>query len=152
MCLLPAAGLDAQQLAMVKAGQIQAWRAAAADTVFVVNFWATWCEPCVAELPAFDRLQEEFSGKPLRIVLVDLDFKKQIDKRLLPFLEKNRPKPQVVFMDESNPNNWIDQVSPDWSGAIPATWIVGGKNRTDRLLEKKLSYTELRKAVRQAMQ
>jgi len=60
------------------------------DTTYVYNFWATWCAPCIAELPSFIKLQETYKDKPFKLVLVSLDFSKSVEKSLLPFLEKNK--------------------------------------------------------------
>lgn len=91
------------------------------DTLYVFNFWATWCAPCVKELPYFEKAFEVYRKAPVRIMLVSLDAKKKLDTQLLPFLEKRKLKNQVILLSHPNANEWIDKVSPDWSGAIPAT-------------------------------
>ena len=55
------------------------------DTTYVVNFWATWCKPCVAELPYFEQLTETYKGQKVKVLLVSLDFSKQIESKLLTF-------------------------------------------------------------------
>ncbi len=93
------------------------------DTVYIVNFWATWCKPCVAELPHFESLTENFADQPVKVLLVSLDFENQIESKLKPFLAEHQLHSEVVMLYERNPNDWIDQVDPSWSGAIPATLI-----------------------------
>lgn len=99
------------------------------DTTYVVNFWATWCKPCVAELPYFEKLQEEYKDKKVKVLLVSLDFSTQIEKKLVPFMEKRKLKSEVIVLDDPDANGWIDKVNPKWSGAIPATVIYQGKKR-----------------------
>lgn len=94
------------------------------DDLYVINFWATWCRPCVAELPYFDELQEEYADRHVKVLLVTLDFVEDMDSRVLPFLERRGPSSEVVLLDEPKPNSWIDKVSSEWSGAIPATVFV----------------------------
>ncbi|MFN4122017.1 MAG: TlpA disulfide reductase family protein [Flavobacteriales bacterium] len=91
------------------------------DTLYDFNFWATWCAPCVKELPYFEKALEVYSKAPIRILLVSLDAKKKMDTQLMPFLEKRNLKNEVILLSHPNANEWIDKVSPDWSGAIPAT-------------------------------
>lgn len=143
LLIIPTALSAQDTIPFVHLPQIAAWREAAAqtDTVYIVNFWATWCEPCVAELPSFERLNQAYSNQPVRVVLLSMDLKKQVKTKLIPFVQRNQLKSQVLFMDERTPNKWINAVTPEWSGAIPATWIVGRKG--ERFHEGKLSYEEL---------
>jgi thiol-disulfide isomerase/thioredoxin len=99
------------------------------DTTYVINFWATWCKPCVEEMPYFEQLHEKYNGGKVKVLLVSLDFRSQLEKRVIPFVEKRNLQPQVVLLDAGNPNKWIDLVDPSWSGAIPATLFIHGKNR-----------------------
>lgn len=98
------------------------------DSLYVVNFWATWCKPCVEELPDFQAVQSEMKGKPVVFLYVSLDFKSQLNSRVLPFLKK-QPLQEVLLLSSGNPDAWINRVSEEWSGAIPATlfWKQGRK-------------------------
>lgn len=92
------------------------------NTTYVVNFWATWCAPCVKELPCFEKLNTE--NKNVKVILVSLDFKDQINSRLVPFLKKKALKSEVVVLTDKNYNTWLPQVDKNWSGSIPATLIL----------------------------
>lgn len=113
------------------------------DTTFVINFWATWCVPCVAELPYFEQLRDAYQYKNVSVNLVSLDFVKNKDRVLLPFLEKKKIKSRVVLLDEPNYNAWIDRVDPSWSGALPATVIINNKQKLYLFLEKEVTFAEL---------
>lgn len=143
--------LQAQVIPFIKADDLLRWKNTANDTVYVINFWATWCAPCVAELPAFEQLHREYAGKKVKVILVSNDFKKHVDTKVKPFLEKKQLQSEVVFMDEPTPNTWITRVNADWSGAIPATLIVAKGRGVELFFEKQLSYKQLRRAVRSAL-
>ncbi|NLO70620.1 MAG: redoxin domain-containing protein [Porphyromonadaceae bacterium] len=99
------------------------------DTTYVVNFWATWCAPCIAEIPYFEEVGEKYKDKKLKILMVSLDFPSHIKSRLIPFMKKENMKNEVVLLDDPNSNRWIPLVDKDWSGAIPATLIYNDCKR-----------------------
>ena len=115
------------------------------DSLYVINFWATWCAPCVKEIPYFERLAEEFADRKLKVILINLDFSNHYESRLLPFVEKNGVKSKIVMLDDPDSNRWINQVDPSWSGAIPATLIYNKSER--KFFEKEFTYEELKEAV-----
>ncbi len=145
--LLWAAQLMAQDIPFIQRDQINRWINTESDTIFVINFWATWCAPCVAELPAFEKLNKEYAKDKVQVVLVNNDFKKQVNSKVVPFVKKKNLQSRVVFMDEPNPNNWINLVSTEWSGSIPATLIVSKRKNKVLFFEKPLEYHELEKLV-----
>lgn len=99
------------------------------DTVYVVNFWATWCVPCVAELPFFEAINKKNKGKYFKMVLVSMDSPKTLETRVLPFLSKNNIETNVILLADSKTYKWIDSVDPNWSGAIPITLFLKGEKK-----------------------
>lgn len=111
------------------------------DTTYVVNFWATWCKPCVMELPAFEKITLDYSDKKVIVLLVSLDFPDKIESQVMPFIKKRNVNSEVVLLDDADANSWIPKVSNDWSGAIPATVIYKNNNR--KFYEQSFSFEEL---------
>jgi len=99
------------------------------DTTYVINFWATWCKPCVKELPYFEALHENFKGEKIKVILVSLDFKKDVESKLIPFVEEHKLKSDVVALTDHKYNEWIDKVDPEWGGAIPVTVVYNQQQR-----------------------
>jgi thiol-disulfide isomerase/thioredoxin len=108
------------------------------DKIYVVNFWATWCAPCIKELPYFEVLDQR---EDVEVLLVSLDFPKHKESRLLPFIKKNKLQSKVVLLDDANENYWINDIHPNWSGAIPAT-IVYNRHKRD-FYERSFTQNEL---------
>ncbi|MEX0813961.1 MAG: TlpA disulfide reductase family protein [Chitinophagales bacterium] len=113
----------------------------------VYNFWATWCKPCVEEIPYFEKINAEYKEKGVRVVFVSLDFKSQYEKKLLPFVEKNEMKSEVLLLDAPDYNNWLDKISTKWSGAIPATLIVNNNTGRWDFYEQSFTYNELKSTI-----
>jgi thiol-disulfide isomerase/thioredoxin len=99
------------------------------DTVYVINFWATWCSPCVAEIGFFEELHKSSSDRKLQVILVNLDFPNQIDQRVKPFIIEKKLSAPVINMQDLDYNSWIPLVDSTWTGAIPATLIFKKEKR-----------------------
>ncbi len=116
------------------------------DVTYIVNFWATWCMPCIEELPYFEEITKKYPKDKVKVILVSLDMQKQVESRLLPFIKKKKLKSEVVYLDDIDANSWINKVDPDWSGAIPATVIYKNKNR--KFYERSFTFTELENEIK----
>lgn len=114
------------------------------DVLYVVNFWATWCGPCVKELPHFMEVYEEFkSNKKFKMVLVSLDDSDNLETAVKSFIVRMNLKGELYLLDDiKKMNEWIPAVNQDWSGSIPATLVI--KNgQTLSFDSKELSKDEL---------
>ena len=118
------------------------------DKPLVVNFWATWCAPCVKELPYFQKLHQE--NPNIKVVTVSLDFDKQVESKLKPFLKKKNYSFVTTYMADKKFNNWISKVDENWSGAIPATWIING-NKGVFVEQEFASFEELNQFVNESL-
>jgi len=99
------------------------------DKVHVVNFWATWCAPCVKELPYFEIINKTYTDKNVEVLLVSLDFPRQYETKLKPFLKEKQLTSKVICFDDVDQNTWIPAIDEDWSGALPATLIYKKNKR-----------------------
>ncbi|MDW8219462.1 MAG: TlpA disulfide reductase family protein [Bacteroidota bacterium] len=122
------------------------------DTVRIINFWATTCRPCVEELPYFERIYRAYAipvgqAKPVQVVLVSLDFARDVQAKVIPFVQKHGLTAKVVFWGTPKSEE-IEAVDTQWTGAIPATIIVGTREGQRQFLEKKLSFEELENLVK----
>lgn len=114
------------------------------DNTYVINFWATWCAPCIKELPYFEQLHKD--NPKVKVILVSLDSRKDLEKKLIPFVAKKQLTAEVILLSDKDYNAWLDKIDDSWSGAIPATLIISGKRElfAEREFE---NFTELNNYV-----
>lgn len=131
----------AQQAEVVKFDRLEELLTRKSDKIQVVNFWATWCAPCVHELPYFQSLEAR-QDPAVQITLVNLDYADKLD-RVNAFLVKKKISSKVLLLDELDYNAWIDRVDPSWGGAIPATLFINTSTGQRKFVDRELTESEL---------
>lgn len=138
--------MEAQSIPVMNYEQLENYLNKDNDKVRLVNFWATWCKPCIEELPDFLKLNQELRTANFELVLVSLDFSNQIEKRVIPFVKKYNIKATVIVLDDPDANTWINKVDPSWDGAIPVSLILhSGKKEFH---EGTLNYEQLSNLIK----
>jgi thiol-disulfide isomerase/thioredoxin len=116
------------------------------EKIKVINFWATWCAPCIEEMPYFEEIGASYQDE-IDVFLISLDQANTLEKAVQPFVEKNEIKSQVLLLDDPYAAEWIPIVDAHWDGAIPVTLIIA-KNKK-QFYNKALTQEELAKAINQ---
>lgn len=131
------------EVATLDIGGLKVLLANKSDTIYVVNFWATWCKPCVAELPSFVSAANQFKGQPVKIQLISLDFLSDFQK-VKALLGKPKYAPlNSLLMTNIDYDSWINLVSPEWGGAIPATLIFNNAKGKRKFIGNELTASAL---------
>jgi thiol-disulfide isomerase/thioredoxin len=133
-------GANAQQASIVKYEDLAKMMARQNDTTYIFNFFATWCQPCVEEFPIFKPFMEHRDHDKVKLIFVSLDFTKDYKTRLLPFLKKNHVRNEVVLLDETDYNSWIDRVDSTWDGGLPATFIINNGKHFQKMFAQAFTY------------
>lgn len=136
--LLPGKKVSVVTLEQLQAATIQP---VANDTLYVVNFWATWCKPCVAEMPYFEEANTKFGAQKAKVVFVSLNSAKE-EASVEKFVTAKNIASEVLLLNAGNPNVWIDKIEPEWTGSIPATIMYKGGKKVF-FHEGELKQTEL---------
>ncbi len=133
----------AQKIQLINIDQLEKRIDAGRDTTYIINLWATWCAPCIKELPYFDKLQQEHKNEKLKVLLVSVDFISQLEKTVQPFIDKIKPVSETYLLNETEQQEYIERIDANWSGSIPATLVIQGSKR--RFIESELDYEALLK-------
>ncbi len=136
--------LYAQEVKVIKAPELYKMLDNCDADLCVYNFWATWCAPCVREIPHFENLSK--SNHDIHVKLISLDDVDDIYTRVRSFINKRNIHSEVLLLDEIDFNEIIPMVSDDWSGAIPATLIVDRSGKK-YFYEKEFKEGELNETI-----
>lgn len=135
-----------EQAKIVKLPELQELITSKGENIKVINFWATWCAPCVKEMPLFEKLGQERKDVNVTFVSMDLDLDPDPAK-VHKFVARKKLESQVVILDEKDPNSYIEKIDKSWSGALPATIIVNSKTGKRKFVEGELHEGELEKLI-----
>lgn len=134
------------QAKIVKLPELQKVMADTSKDLKVINFWATWCGPCVKELPLFEKLNKERKDVAVTLVSMDYDLDPNPEK-VHKFVARKKIASEVLILAETDPNTYIDKIAPEWSGALPATLIINTKTGTRKFVEQELHEGDLEKLL-----
>lgn len=115
------------------------------DTALVVNLWATWCAPCVREMPWFEKQAQLLKNKPVKFVFLSLDMEDAYPKKIRRFITQQRIRSTVWWLNESNANKYAALIDPRWEGSIPATLFLNSKKNFRKFVEGEITEKELQK-------
>jgi len=118
-----------------------------ADKPTIFNFWATFCKPCVEEIPYFQQLAKKYDSAGVKLVLVSLDMPELYPKQIRSFANKHKFTAPVTYLDETNADLFCPAVDEKWSGAIPASLFVNNKTGYRKFFEEQLSKEKLEKEI-----
>ena len=114
----------------------------------IINFWATFCKPCIAELPHFQELANRYSSQGVKLIMVSLDLKEAYPQKVSVFAQKLKLTSPVVFLDESNADLFCPAVDSSWSGAIPASLFINPSTGYRKFYEEELSKEKLEAEIK----
>ncbi|MAE81904.1 MAG: thiol-disulfide oxidoreductase [Flammeovirgaceae bacterium] len=135
MILLIGLVANAQEVKLISVESLDNMIAENGDQVRVYNFWASWCGPCVKEMPYFEEVN---SAKQAEVIFVSLDFPEDLEKAQK-LISKKGIQSETYLLNSTNYDEYIPKISEAWSGAIPATLFVspsGKKYFYEKAFEK----------------
>jgi len=138
----------------MNAQTIPAWKITAleeriqkSDSTVIVNFWATWCKPCLGEIPYFETLAAKYKEKGVKLLLVSLDMKEDYPKAIAATIQKRKFVSEVVWLNETNADYFCPKIDNSWSGALPATLLINNKKGYRKFFEESIPEEKLEQEI-----
>ena len=145
--LLAFGNITAQDIRRISKAELSSILNDPSDKLHVIIFWATWCAPCVAELPEFQKTVSKTDPGKVDFLFISLDFPSDGVKKLIPFMKKNNYTFKLALMTETDYNSWIDEVDPNWQGSIPATLFFNHARKVHRFIAEPIDQVKLVKTI-----
>lgn len=120
------------------------------DSIYVINFFATWCRPCIAEMPHLQSITKKYADKKVKLMLVSLDFATFYPGKIMSFAKRKRIKADIAWLDETDADYFCSAVDKRWSGSIPATIIVNAATGYKEFYEQQFMKREFEEALKKA--
>lgn len=142
--------LQAQEIPKWKITDVEKY-VADNNGVIVINMWATFCKPCVAEIPSFIRITDQYKKTGVKLLLVSLDLPSFYPKKIASFAKKNKFNSNIVWLDETNADYFCPKIDKAWSGSIPATLFINKATGYRKFLEEEMSADVFEKELQSAI-
>jgi len=114
--------IQAQSVKIIVYKELDQRISKASDSIRVYNIWASWCRPCIMELPHFKEAQKQLQDQPVKFYFITMDVPDKIEKAK-DILKQKGFEGSHFLLNEST-NYWIEQMDPNWAGDIPYTVLV----------------------------
>jgi thiol-disulfide isomerase/thioredoxin len=114
----------------------------------IINFWATYCIPCLEEMPYFHEMAKKYKSKGLSLLLVSLDLQEAYPKQISSLAKKLKFTAPIVWLDETNADYFCPKVDPKWSGGLPSSLFINNATGYRKFYEEELSKQKLEDEIR----
>ena len=108
---------------LIKPAEYSKLIAGSKGKVLVVNFWATWCAPCIAEFPEFTSIDQKYRPLGVKVVGISADDLGDINDKVVPFVKQQKAQFRIAVQAVEDPQEMIDVVDKKWGGELPATFV-----------------------------
>ncbi len=111
--------------------------------VIVVNLWATWCIPCIQELPDLSLLQERYADRGVVVLAVSMDDPEKLDDKVRPFFAEKAPKLVSYLQTAEDEFSFVEPFDPEWIGALPTSFFIDKKGDVAEIHNGRILYKDL---------
>jgi thiol-disulfide isomerase/thioredoxin len=143
----------------IKAQDIPAWKitdvanyySKKTDSVYVINFWATSCKPCAAQIPYLQNITNKYGRLKVKLLLVSLDRHGFYPRKVRNFAKKNNFVADIAWLNETDADHFCPVIDNRWNGAVPATLFVNPATGYKKFIETAMREDQFEKELRRAI-
>ena len=144
-------GCTAQQVKRININELQAY-IQKSEKPLVVNFWATFCKPCMEEIPYFQHtIRSQYKGE-IELLLVSLDVRADYPQKISSIAAQKNISAHIAWLNETDADYFCPKIDQKWLGAIPCTLMVNNKKKYRKFYDDQLSPVQLDKELKALVQ
>ncbi|MFI5154844.1 MAG: TlpA disulfide reductase family protein [Chitinophagales bacterium] len=138
--------LAAQEIKKINVKDLQAYIQESSHPL-IVNFWATYCVPCIEEIPYFQKAVVNYKDKGIELLLVSLDLPGYFPEKITAFAQDKHFTAPIVWLNETNADYFCPIVDKRWSGGIPSSLFINNKTHFRKFFERQLTEQQLEETI-----
>ena len=137
----------AQEIKKIKVDDLKSY-IEKSDHPLIVNFWATYCTPCIQEIPYFQTESEKYKTEGVELILVSLDLPDFYPAKISSFVKKEKFTASILWLNESNADYFCPKIDKNWTGGIPSTLFVNNKTHYHKFFERQLTEPQVEENIK----
>jgi len=147
-CVFIVTNLSGQDIKAIKVTEL-AKTIKESKSPLIVNFWATFCVPCLQEIPYFQELTEQYKSSNVSLIFVSLDLKEAYPRKVNEMAKKLNLVNPVVWLNETNADYFCPKIDTSWTGGMPSTLFVNNSTGYYKFFEDQLSKEKLEREIQE---
>jgi thiol-disulfide isomerase/thioredoxin len=150
--IMPAVASFSQEIPKWKITDVEKMMRTRKGEILVLNFWATFCKPCVAEIPSFIKITDKYKDRNVKLVLVSLDLPSSYPAKITTFAKEHNFNADIAWLQETNADYFCPKIDTSWSGSIPATLIYDTETGYRQFFEGEIKSADFDNALKKAIE
>ena len=139
---------SAQKIRSLKIEEVADFYKTKKEGVYVVSFWATFCKPCIGEIPYLQSISRKYNSQHVNLLLVSLDLPSYYPRKIKKFVKENNFTAPVAWLNETDADHFCPVIDKSWSGAMPATLFVNAGTGYRKFVESSMTEEQFEKELR----